>query len=107
MAGTQLDADRAEAVGDERAHVGIQAAYGVLIRFHDGHVQTPFDQRLGDLQPDVAAAHDHRRAGVVDREVAVQHLGVAEGLHAMDAVRVDPRQIRTNGRAPVATMSWS
>ena len=95
---TQLDAEPAHGVGDERADVGVEHADRGGRAVDDRHRQPAHLAGLGHLQADVAAADDHHPAHVVG-ERRPQRRPVVEGLHAVDAGRVDARHRRPRGHA--------
>ena len=58
----------------------------------------PLDERLGQLQPDVAAADHHHPPGRAGPSTSgEQRGGVVEGLHAVDVGQVDARAGRAGG----------
>ena len=50
-------------IADETTHVGVHRLQHLGVRLEDGHRAPPVQERLGDLETDVAATDDgHRRA---------------------------------------------
>ena len=66
--------------------------------FDDRRRAAPLDERLGELQPDVPAAHHDDTPATLLGE-RQQHLGVLQGLHAPYERQVDARQVGSDRRA--------
>ncbi len=76
--GPHLHPMRAELLFEESAEFGVDRRHdgGRLLKHGDRHASTR--ERIGHLQPDVAATHDHRRAGtpqaLVEREGVIHRV---------------------------------
>ena len=53
----------AEVVLEVPGHLGVEHRHHLVERLDQGHLEAAVPQRLDHLQPDVAAADHHRRAG--------------------------------------------
>src|SRR5262249_44319174 len=98
--GDQLDAEAANGVGYERAHVWVKGVHRLGGRLDDGDGAPAVVQRLGELEADVAAADDDRALRPVADgcEICAEIDAVAEVLHSVHAACVDAGQVGTHRR---------
>ena len=109
LAEVQVDAEAADRVGDERAHVGIERAHRLRCASTTSTVEPAAQQRLGHLEPDVATAHHdrtrrRRRSSTTRRAARCRRR--ASGSRSTPARRCPGASGRI-GVAPVAITSWS
>ena len=87
-----------EGSGDSLTEVGVDHPERLRLALDDRRRTTPLDERLGQLQADVATAHhDDSMAPLLGR--ADGAFGVLQVLHAAHEREVDARQVGTDRRS--------
>ena len=94
LALVQRDADAAQCVGDQGAHIGIKGPHRLRSTVHQCHGEAAADEGFGHLQADVAGADHHRALRLLLPEPALQVHRVGQGLDAVHARRVGTGQRR-------------
>ena len=81
----------------QRAHLGVHGAEDLGPALDDGDGAAPAHERLGDLEPDVAATDDDDVAAPAALGDLEQPLAVVERLHAVHVGQVDAGDRRPAG----------